>query len=164
MICIDPGLRGCGVAVFNRGDAQLIRACYVPNDERVGRGPKVWVAMAKKVKFVLLSLTGLTARFYLEVPQVYGGPRDEDPNDLIDLAGVVGAIAAMFPDSIHSFYLPRQWKGTVPKKMMTQRISEQLAPEELKVIQTAGAKDHNTLDAIGIGLFTLGRLEQKRKA
>lgn len=160
MICIDPGLRGCGAALFH--EQKLIEARYISNPEKTRRGPVAWRAMADAIMNTWGWMGPVTSDMYLEVPQVYGGPRAEDPNDLIDLAGVDGAIASRYASSNLNFFLPRQWKGQVPKDKMTQRIKEQLFDFELARVKSAGAKDHNTYDAIGIGLFVLGRLEKRR--
>jgi hypothetical protein len=55
------------------------------------------------------------------------------------------------------YYTPQQWKGSVPKTVMERRIRSKLAPDELATLPT-GAKAHNAIDAVGLGLYHLGRL------
>lgn len=101
---------------------------------------------------------------FLEFPVIYPGSqgRKGDPNDLLDLAGVDGAIAALLePTTELTMYLPSQWKGSVDADVMTERIRNALSDSERNCIVTAGAKDHNTLDAVGIGLYRFGRLTRK---
>jgi hypothetical protein len=44
--------------------------------------------------------------------------------------------------------------------VMNARVLGRLSEEELSKIEHVGAKDHNTYDAIGIGLHHLGRLRK----
>jgi Holliday junction resolvasome RuvABC endonuclease subunit len=158
LIAIDPGLRGCGVAAFETEGCQpfLIKACYITSPEKTLTGPVAWAAMAGEVV-----RTGRPDILVLEQPRIYPGVRREDPNDLIQLAGVLGAIAAHW-ESVPTIvaYYPAAWKGQVPKKVMTNRILKHLATGELSRLVSVGAKDHNTIDAIGLGLFHLGRMKR----
>lgn len=138
MICVDPGVNACGVARFTSG--RLNWARYVP--EAALRG--------------LLSYR--EDHLVIEMPRIYRGSGQQkgDLNDLLDLAAVVGYCESFFSATERVY--PAQWKGQVPKKIMTQRILSKLAPGELAAIERVGAKDHNTIDAIGIGLWHAGRL------
>lgn len=149
---IDPGLRGCGVAQFDHG--RLSWACYIRNPMTEGRGPTAHAKVAHEVW-----LFCPTAHLIIEFPRIYPhGPRDRrsDPNDLLDVAGVAGACAALYEHITWVF--PQQWKGQVPKEVMNARVMKRLSPEELAAVKSVGALDHNTYDAIGIGLHHLGRL------
>jgi len=160
MICIDPGLRGCGVAYFNAASKQLVRAEYVKNPITEGRGPKAHCSMARAIA----DQTFLSHDIVLEFPRIYPGVRGEDMNDLLDLAGVDGAIAALLCSATHTIrhLFPSDWKGQVPKAKMNARVLKQLSLLERDNIVTAGSKDHNTLDAVGIGLYVLGRLDKRK--
>lgn len=156
-LCVDPGLRHCGVAI---GVGQnMAHAALVLNPCTVGHGPSIWAAMAKTVWTYALGVTAVR-ELYIEVPRIYprSDQRKGDLNDLIELAGVVGAVSMFFkPIDVHHYY-PADWKGQVPKKIMTERIRKKLSPAELDNMISVGAKDHNTLDAIGIFLHSVGRL------
>ncbi len=137
MICIDPGVRACGLAFFS-SDKELIYARYVLVSElrdQVANSPLL-----------------------IEMPRIYPGSAQQkgDLNDLLDLAAVVGYCEALF--GVGERVFPARWKGQVPKKIMTARIISKLTPDELSRIARVGAKDHNTIDAVGIGLWKLGRL------
>lgn len=158
IIAIDPGLRHCGVALGEESPMRLLkRAELVLNPEQVERGPRAWVAMCRSV-LQWAGPYGTTHQLIIEVPRIYprSDQRKGDLNDLLELAGVVGAIATQWASV--KFYYPAQWKGQVPKKIMTERIRKQLRPVELENIISVGAKDHNTLDAVGIFLHSVGRL------
>ena len=151
LVAVDPGVHACGVAVFLRG-GQLERAAYVTC---AGGGP---VAVAGEVRDWFGSL--VADRIVIERPQVYI-PRlmKGDPNDLINLAMVVGALLATLHGPGETV-LPASWKGQVPKDIMVNRIKKRLAPEELARAMLPKTKDlqHNVFDAIGIGLWAVGRL------
>lgn len=92
----------------------------------------------------------------IEKPQIYQGRKQKgDPNDLIDLAMVVGAWRHEHPYT--ELVKPRQWKGQVPKAVMTKRILSKLTDAELAVLGDLKS-NHNVVDAVGIGLWKLGRL------
>lgn len=168
LVTVDPGLRGLGLAVCSNG--VLMRACYVKNPDTVSRGPPAHTELAREAASVLASIIptfGVAPALCVEFPQIYGGPQDKeiDPNDLLDVAGVASACTAAFVErglcAYTSYVLPREWKGTIKKQQMTARIEKQLTAPEASRIVRAGSKDHNTLDAVGIALYKLGRLNRR---
>lgn len=152
MISVDPGLRHCGVAVWF--DRRLIRAGLVTNSMIAGRGPVAHKLMAQSV--IQYVFPNGQTEYVLEYPRIYpkGAQRKGDLNDLLDLAGVDGAIAALAQGAVQFVY-PADWKGQIPKKIMNDRVWGVLTTSERIVCQS---KDHNILDAVGIGLHALGRL------
>jgi len=103
----------------------------------------------------------------IELPQVY--PMQQvPPNDLIVLAFLAGRYAgvgesstgpAKGPAEVHTV-LPHQWKGNLPKDLCAIRVRAALTPAERTIVDAIDVpekKRHNVMDAIGIGLFTLGR-------
>lgn len=162
-VAVDPGLRGCGVAIFTRGT--LMRAAYVKNSMESGRGYAAHAAMADAVDKWMTTREPLnTSDIIIEFPQIYGASTSKkgDDNDLLDLAGVGGAIASMFNTMRILSPHPRDWKGQVPKETMTERIRRALSDTERANIEKCPASlMHNVLDAAGIGLWQLGRLNKK---
>lgn len=153
LLCVDPGLRGCGCALFTGGKLQW--AGYVTNLFKTGRGPSVQASMAREV----WKHAG-DSSLIVEFPRIYPGMPKTDLNDLLDLAGVCGALAAFAPSTIlHVF--PSEWKGQVPKLVMNDRVLKSLTTDERMRIVKVGAKDHNTLDAVGIGLYHFGRINRR---
>ena len=148
ILALDPGVQACGMAWFDSG--RLCVAEYLPVQMLMKHGP----------------VGGLLC----EMPRVYPGSGQQkgDLNDLTRLAAIVGyaegllaaysRIFATGSPHTHRIY-PADWKGQVPKKIMTARILSKLSDGELAKIVRVGAKDHNTIDAIGIGLHYLGRLK-----
>lgn len=161
-LCVDPGLRGVGVAVFE--GKVLERAAYIENPEKSGRGYRVASALAFKVHF-WLDAHALTApdKAIIEFPRIYPGHAKIDNNDLIDIATVGAAIATWCEaDEIVSVF-PADWKGNVKKDVMTARIKAELSYVELSKVDKSCRRSllHNVYDAVGIGLHRFGRLSKK---
>lgn len=137
MIAIDPGVKFCGVACFRCDELEFAR--YVAVDD-------------------LVDAIDLSEELHIEMPRIYPGSGQQkgDLNDLLNLAAVVGLCESYFNRSTRVF--PAQWKGQVPKKIMNARILSKLSPIEQGRIVGAGAKTHNVIDAVGIGLHALHRL------
>lgn len=99
----------------------------------------------------------------IEKPQVYRATRSKgDPNDLIDLAILVGRYVERCNGDV-TLVTPAEWKGQVPKHIHARRILDALTDGERRVATVESAKlskssRHNMIDAIGLGLWKLGRL------
>lgn len=156
LVSVDPGLRGCGVAVF--ADGVLLSAQYVANPAK-GDGPKAWLQMGLQVFRAVGAFVKAGFRMVVEVPRVYPVSKG-DPNDLIQIAGVAGAVVGQLTPDTAQFTYPSDWKGQVPKEICQRRITALLSKTELDSVQSVGYKDHNTYDAIGIGLVALRRAKQ----
>jgi hypothetical protein len=160
VITIDPGVRGAGVAVWE--DNKLVLACYVKSTKS-GRGYAVAEELAYNVD---LAVKDFRAKIIVcEYPRFYGSTHQQgDPNDLIDVAVAGSAICARL-DSLSSHIesvFPSDWKGQVPKQKMLVRIWEALTEEERAVVQKTNKSDtEDILDAIGIGLHKLNRLNKR---
>ena len=157
-VAVDPGIRGCGAALF--ADQVLLRAAYVPNPCTSGNGPRESASAALAVQ-QWLELYGYTAEVLaLEYPRVYPARSQKgDQNDLLPLAGVVCALAACYPSARVIRYFPREWKGTVDADVMLTRIESKLTPvERTRLAPCPGDLRHNMIDAVGIGMRAVGRL------
>lgn len=161
-LALDPGLRGCGVAVFS-DEGVLVECEYVRSGSKdADLEGALWMARAVKNAFPLPY-----KHLAVEWPQVYAGSKQKgDPNDLIALAAVVAAVVTRYA-SIVTRYKPRDWKGQVPKEVIQARIlgapgvAGRLSAEEVAVFKDCACPKslrHNVLDAIGIGLHFLDRL------
>lgn len=162
-LAVDPGLRQCGVALFEGTALQV--AWLVKNRVKTDRGPKAWYGMGERVVESWLDRAPargqLLNALVIEVPQVYwrasGGG---NAADLIELAGVVGAVSTSCPVLNRVHFLPRKWKGTMPKAKHNARIMRKLTQSEQGFIEpTPASLLNNVVDSIGLGLFHLGRLK-----
>jgi hypothetical protein len=153
LIAIDPGLNGCGFALFRAG--LLERAAYVKNVERTGNKPQD-MALGLTL-YVSTYKLATDDKVVCELPQVYTQDKLKgDPNDLIYLALVVGALVFQFGAKTIK---PREWKGQLPKEVCNNRVRSKLSLYEIEAIDTRvpASLRHNVLDAVGIGLHELGR-------
>lgn len=100
------------------------------------------------------------SHIYGEIPVVYPGAKGlkTDPNDLIALAYEAGRFYGCF-DCPVTLIKPAEWKGQVPKDITKKRILSLLDEAEINAI-VKGGEMHNVFDAIGIGLFGLGRAKR----
>jgi len=184
LISLDPGIRGCGIAVFF--NKQLFEACYVPNPAKTGGDIEAVSLMAAELVDHVAYKWGNSPgpiRLVVERPQVYqGGKQKGDPNDLLPLYAIGAALASALeqrgPIEDLREYLPREWKGTINPDEMTRRIRERLSKGEFEKVSLPNntcdkcrlhltdddcgkttCLAHNIFDAVGIGLKYLGRLE-----
>jgi hypothetical protein len=85
-------------------------------------------------------------------------------NDVVKLARLAGELAGRYRASVdlREYVLPRTWKGTVPKSITERRVLEVLDARETQLLYStksarARSLDSNVVDAVGIGLWRLGR-------
>jgi len=100
---------------------------------------------------------------WIESPVIY--PRSKvPPNDIVKLARDAGRWAGIY--EVHAvqvnFIEPATWKGQVPKEIHHKRIRASLNGYEKEILAAAlegisPGKQHNVLDAVGIGLWARGR-------
>jgi hypothetical protein len=141
---VDPG-KSMGVAVFLNGNltgVNLIKSNYANELQNfVNRiQPKIGI---------------------VEAPRIYGRRQWKgDPNDLIKVALLAGmALAALSQHCIPEIVYPSVWKGQRPKDVDNKYTLELLSETERVYIENSFPKSklHNVIDAIGIGLWKLGR-------
>lgn len=144
-LAIDPGVKHLGVAVFDGG--ALVCAGLIKTED-------------KKALSEILFTYGYPDSVVVELPQVYQRSKSKgDPNDLIAVAVVVGALQERLRRV--ELVKPRTWKGTVKKEVMLKRIVSKLTAEETALLpKLSKSLVHNVIDAIGIGLFAVGRLKK----
>ena len=135
IIAVDPGKNTIAWAAFTN---QSLIAAGIKTDGLVS-----WVA----------ERAGIFSRVIIERPQIYPQSKG-DPNDLIDVAITVGLCLTL--SQFSTIYRPREWKGQVPKKIHNARALDKLRPGERHILGEL-VKNHNVIDAIGIGLYYLGR-------
>jgi len=159
IVAVDPGIHDCGVSVW-RPDGQLFTAGLVNNSAQQP-GCENAQPMSEAVRLWLVANgAGAPASLAIEVPQVYTRTHSKgDPNDLIDLACVVGAVMAVRPWRSITAYRPAQWKGNVPKDVTAERALRDLScAERLRVQECAPSLLHNVWDAVALGLAHLKKI------
>lgn len=176
LLSIDPGLRGCGCALFDDGvlrAAAYVRGEGVPEDTlMLARATALGVECWIDERLPGWDESEAVNRLVLELPQTYGGRAAKgDANDLLGLAAVDGAVAALFPLASVRTVLPHAWKGGVPKPksarakyVVQERVVTRLSAEEQERVVWPKAErlKWDVADAIGVGLHDLGRFDRKR--
>ena len=156
LLAIDPGLRHLGWALY--ADAQLERAglaCGLVDSRE--RGPIAWRAVVADIP------TGLDPSCIVgEFPQVYS-VRNTRPDDLLQLASVLGAVAQRWTGTPMVTLLPREWKGQRPKEATTYQANQTLSVVEAHTLSrelraVPATLQHNVLDAVALGLVYLQRM------
>jgi hypothetical protein len=181
VVTLDPAFgktSAAGVAVWREG---LLRKCDrvrpAPNLRLDGRGDQcqafVTAILGKLASWGALAPDAIV----YEWPQVYRAARAPgDPNDLLGLVAVGAGVAACLEalaaernsrDGSLTIYtpLPSEWAGQLPKtksgdpweSLRGQRVSSRLSSQERALVP----KSHDALDAVGIGLWALGRFERR---
>jgi hypothetical protein len=184
VISLDPGIRGCGVGYW--GGTTLRAAEYVRNPIRHGNSPVAIVEMARAIRYSRMwEMRWDPAGLAVEYPQIYAERHQKgNQDDILPLVGIGMALAALYAETGPwplDRYLPHEWKGSINADVMIGRVKARLTKGEWAVItfpentcadcrnqfgspfcRKSTCLAHNVFDAIGIGLFHLGRLEKRR--
>jgi hypothetical protein len=165
LLTIDPGLRGTGVAAFQVG--RLAAAWLLCS--RANGDLAIEEIFASADKTIFLSAYD---DIVVELPQTYGGrgAGRTDANVLIRLGALAGtlvggAIRTAKYRTRMRFVAPNEWKSNVDPDIVLGRIWALLDDKEKEIVRAASGKrakgwDHNVLDAVGIGLHQVGRMER----
>jgi len=139
LIAIDPG-NDTGIAVFCKGiltDAWLV-------------APYEFIAMAPGYF--------PHGEVIFELPATRGPGSPVDPNDLVAVAVQAGYVARGFEPSALWYVKVGQWKGQRKKRVDNAYTLRTLSDIELaRLPKLPKGEMHNVLDAVGIGLWLLGR-------
>lgn len=180
MLCVDPGKSSAGVALFRDEKLQSATCLRLGKDASTDITARA-VALAEVIyawsRRIMVDtwgggsyLTPDMSELIVECPQVYTrGKSKGDPEDLLPLVALCGALGARFQHAHHDpivlqTYRPRDWKGTVDGDIMCARIEARLRETgELDAVrERTKTFRHNAIDACGIGLYRLGRLNRER--
>lgn len=104
------------------------------------------------------------SKVVIERPRIYPGGRTKNPNDVLSVAINAGEWGGRYAHQgcAIEYVEPAKWKGQVKKEIQHARDWARLSPDEQAIVTQAGkgmaaSKRHNMLDAIGIGIFAVGR-------
>lgn len=142
LLAVDLGKRVSGVAVFDR-DSLLVWADEV-------RTPGTIRAMAGR----LCAIARTYRPSWVAVERMVDYPgRGGRAADLEHLRAIARAVSDEGWSVVQ--VRPSRWKGNVPKAVCWMRARRVLSPDELAAIVV---ETKETTDAIGLGLYVLGRL------
>jgi len=152
LLALDPGKHCVGWALW--GDGKLVACGLVRTKEKVLGD--IASDLYEKLSDTLFEADDHEGHAVIvEKPRLYPRNKYMQPNDLIDLAFVGGAIAMVMHGSVEVVE-PVGWKGQTPKDINHRRVIERLDRDGLLALQ-AGLRGvpeslkHNVLDAVGIG-------------
>lgn len=171
LLAVDCSLVTPGAALFVDGvlrRAARVRIKGAPEDRAdrcryVAQDIRAW---ARAIQHHIAPQHDMS-ELVLEWPQIYRASKSKgDPNDLIGIAGVAAALAALLPSARVRSPTPAEWIGQVPKSTSGDpwssprggRIAARLSMAEISVVEPS----HDAIDAVGLGLWALGRLDRKR--
>lgn len=173
LISVDPGKRVMGAAVFYYG--KLVKAKVLTGREKGGKFADCWRELGREFDDVMPIGDALA----YEMPQIWKGGKNTNPDHILDLIGVLGAISHSINLRHAKFhaYRPGQWTKSKKKHVRQPLVIKRLSKDkdEVDVLraefgktpqqithaarrrQNLGDIDH-VLDAIGVGLYHLRRL------
>jgi hypothetical protein len=145
---VDPGGTELGWASWE--DDRLV-ACGLSRTKA-----KTWQLRARHHLAALEMLGAYDGPVICECMRVRGGRGMGNPQILVELNGIAGHVGNMWVE-------PGEWKGRLSKELHQPRILATLSATELALVMAVNPPSlrHNTIDAVGIGLWHLGRLTPK---
>lgn len=165
---VDPAVHGHAMAVGYAADwrlaeginsplltyepGELLEAAYAHSEAQRGRGPHVWSLTCAAFVRRFAHWMGRLDAMVVEVPQVYAGKGEGDPNDLIQIAGSLGVMLGAFRVPVVVGRYPSEWTGGGKKPPRHARARASLSPAELaRVEEVSNKKDREDLwDAIAL--------------
>lgn len=163
-IGIDCGVKYIGISLFKDG---VLTGCeYIETTDKGAKEADIVVGIVQNLREsdILSEVSSKEGvRVLIEYPEQYSYspvPRSS-VQGLAFTAGALAVFFKLFLDADVDLVLPKEWKGQVPKEIFLKRIIKRLANDEYKVLKSrklSKAKEHNVIDAIGLGLKILKRL------
>jgi hypothetical protein len=182
LLAIDPGTNSPGVALFDAGGLRAAHALEIPSGWAALADGQRWLAVGCEIVAWTRNASGLVVIdcVVFERPQWYARAKSKgDPNQLAGVAGVAANVTGrLMPGTVHS-PKPAEWIGQLPKTCpvckankkkcleckgsawATPRgrfIRSRLTPDELALVPD----QNDAIDAVGLGLFALGRLKPRK--
>ena len=151
LLSIDPGFRYFGYAILSEEELLYADISKTESEDwdKWSNQPPSFLNVAE----IALNYEWAEKKAVIEYPKVH---RDTpNPEAIVKLAAASGAYTALLQAAgFHVEWVePRAWKGTVPKAIMCKRILAKLDKNEYGRIKNP--KDHNIIDAVGIGLWKI---------
>jgi len=150
IVAVDPGAHSIAWAAF---EETRLRGCdFDEAGDRQELAGKIHQRMSRLLR------DGFQA--VIELPQIYDQRRWRgDPNDLVMVAVTVGMVAQVMNGRAELVH-PHDWKGSRSKEIdhpVTLGLLDETELHILESVKVLKSKHHNILDAIGIGLWKVGR-------
>ncbi len=169
LLAVDPGLRNPAVAISRDGKLVAASRIKIPAaNHKLDMGQRC----LNVARLIADYAKDTFDEIVVEWPKIYRGAKSKgDPADLFPLSGVGLAVAGIMlgrnPNVSVVAPTAHDWIGSLPKSTTAgdvltsprgQRIWSRLSEEERAVVVVS----HDAVDAAGILLWRLGRLERVR--
>lgn len=158
MISVDPGVGGTGYAYWH--DSELVTYGTIHFHQNC----ETWEQRMRDVGFgflQMLKVVNVANILVMESPvfmRGFGGYTVASTGDLVKLAMLTGHLTARVYDRSAWTKLelvePSKWKGQLPKKVVENRVRKLLPG----IFDPKKKVSNHAFDAIGIGLWKLGKL------
>jgi hypothetical protein len=159
LVSIDPGVYSCAVAAWEAPTSSL----ETPHGTLYRAALSAPCEASQTAQAVLEMIEGWgcqQAPVCVEVPVKYGTRRSTH-KDVERMLEVIATIQRAYSPHLYFAVSPFAWKGNVPKGIQGSRILSALTKAEHDVVcWPKNSLKHNLVDAIGIGLWRLGRLRR----
>lgn len=172
LLSIDPSFTSTGWALFI--DNRLEGCGYVATSPKLTKPERIQHIVFKIRQELDAGYGSHLDALIIETPKIYPRSRSKgDPNKIAPLFAIVGALIASFSFDDCRLIYPSGWKGKTDKVVMFGRILANLGDVEKKIFKKevftsrsrssidkigATSRAGDALDAIGLGLWHLGRL------
>lgn len=147
IIGIDPGINNTGIAVSE--DGKIKEVYLISRKGKHGVGFNICDQCCKIKNIFRKELFSTVA---VEFPRIYPNS-PERHNDIVDLAAMAGALTQALSYGTLILPYPRDWKGTVPKKIHNERILKKIPELEVFLKPYPKTKHEHIIDAAGLALW-----------
>lgn len=169
LVALDPSIVSPGVAVFRDGVLYANCVLKIPADTKLNHAERCSVAAGAIVTW--LGNNQISARYIaFEWPQIYQTDTPAVSNAVlymigVDMAVTTALVACSGIERVYS-YLPAEIWNNLPKcktgSSFTSPRGVRVASRLSNAERVVAVDQHDAVDAIGIGLHTLGRLGIRR--
>lgn len=159
LLSVDPGKSDCGVAFFVSGVLTDAAFLAPPNASpyEVAREVAIW---GRRCMMNMGDPEGRVSQLIVEGQQIYPMTTLAQSQQLLFLAQTIGGVLARVDCFERKIILPKTWTKGVPKPIRQRRFLSAASDYERSLIMSIlpASKRHNTIDAICMGAYELGRL------
>jgi hypothetical protein len=165
LLGFDPGLSHPAGALFVSGVLQKASRVKIP------KGITTKTPIAERCRAIALAVTDwagvIPDVLVIEWPQIYTADKSKgNPNQLVPLAAMGACLSGLYLRSKVISPTPREWTGNVKKDEEGDpwasprglRVKSRLSDIEFKRV----IPSHDAVDAVGLGLYGLGRFNRRR--
>lgn len=156
ILAVDPGTAATGICLLIDGHPAWIRVVRASGSTAEARLPEMCRAVAGLVHDSAYAHAADTIAIEWQAIR----PNDKRPNDILNLAMVVGAALSGIPPGFNSkLYtpLPVQWKGTVDAEIFEKRVRALFPAAADQMHDVPSHLKHNGIDALALAVWSINK-------